>query len=122
MQSRGPPRAAAHTLLYSTQCPNCARFLDALRRTPVAKDVAVVDVATLSDAQLTRVAAVPALVLARGETLYGTKAFEWLKAFEADVDVAGFDGENGALAFSDIDTQGYATYATVYSPFEPVRD
>jgi len=111
-----------HTLLYSTQCPNCTRFMDALSRTPVASQVSYVDVATLTPQQLARVSAVPALVLPNGGTLYGTKAFEWLKQYEGEVELDGFSGENGALAFSDISTSGYACYAQNYSAFEPVKD
>jgi len=123
MQSRGAARSPQHTLLYSPQCPNCSRFIDALSRTPAAREVALVDVSTLGASQLARVSAVPALVLATGGTLYGTKAFEWLKQYEGDMDLDGFDGENGALAFSDVSsTQGYASYSTVYSAFEPVSE
>lgn len=114
---------ARHALLYSTQCPNCSRFIDALGRTPAASQVTLVDVATLNPTQLARVNAVPALVMPNGSTLYGTKAFEWLKQYEADVELDGFAGENGALAFSDVtSSQGYAHYAQGYSAFEPVRD
>lgn len=112
---------AHHTLLYSPQCPNCSRFLDALRRTSVAAQVAAVDVGTLAPAQLARVSAVPALVLTDGSTLYGTRAFEWLKQFEGDVELDGFEGENGALAFSDVSSaQAYAHYAEGYAAFSPV--
>lgn len=107
-----------HTLVFSTQCPNCSRFIEALGRTSVASSVALVDVSTLNPAQLARVAAVPALVLGNGSTLYGTRAFEWLKQYEGDMELDGFDGENGALAFSDVSSVGYATYAQSYSAFD----
>ena len=113
--------ARGHTLVYSQQCPNCSRFIDALGRTSAASGVSLVEVSTLNPTQLARVAAVPALVTPQGGTLYGTKAFEWLKQFEADMQIDGFDGENGALAFSDVSSaQSYATYAQSYSAFEPV--
>lgn len=116
-------RGQQHTLLYSTQCPNCLRFIDALKRTSAAASVSLADVASLSPSQLASVQAVPALVLADGQTLYGTKAFEWLKQFEADVELEGFAGGGGALPFSDVEAlQGYATYAESFSAFEPVRD
>lgn len=107
------------TLVYSPQCTNCARFIDALRRTPAASSVAMVDVAQLTPQQLSSVTAVPALITAEGQTLYGTKAFEWLKQYEADVQLESFNG-NGTLPFSDIGSMGYATYATDFSAFEPV--
>lgn len=112
----------AHTVVYSQQCPNCARFIDALQRTSAAGQVSMVDVARLTPDQLARVSAVPALVLPNGQTLYGTKAFEWLKQFEGDVELEGFAG-NGTLPFSDVGSaQGYATYAEAFSAFERVDD
>lgn len=113
--------AQQHTLVYSPQCPNCLRFMDALGRTTAARDVRLVDVSQLTDVQLQRVQAVPALVLAGGQTMYGTKAFEWLKQYEADVELESF-AANGTLAFSDVQSpQGYATYAEQFSSFEPVQ-
>ena len=111
-----------HTLLYSTQCPNCLRFIDALKRTSAATSVRMMDVSQLNASQLASVQAVPALVLAEGQTLYGTKAFEWLKQYEGDVELEGFAG-NGTLPFSDVNSmQAYATYAEGFAAFEPVKD
>ena len=107
------------TLVYSPQCPNCMRFLDALKRTPAARDVVVVDLHTLGRDELSRLAAVPALVMPDGTVVYGTKAFEWLKQFEADMELDSFVAGRGSLAFSDLGSaQGYATYAESFSPFE----
>lgn len=116
---------AAHTLLYSTQCPNCTRFIDALARTSAAGSVRLVDVATLSPAQVARVSAVPALITPTGGTMYGTQAFEWLKQYEADIPLESFAlGANGlgtGLAFSDVEaTQSYAMHSETFSQFEPV--
>lgn len=110
-----------HTLIYSEQCPNCVRFMDALKRTSMAAHVALVDVSRLTREQAASVTAVPALVTPEGQSLYGTKAFEWLKQFEGDVELEVFGG-NGSLAFSDLGGIGYAAYAEGYSPFEPPTD
>lgn len=111
-----------HSLVYSEQCPNCIRFIDAMKRTTAASQVTLVDVNRLTPDQLQRVQAVPALVLESGQTMYGTKAFEWLKQYEADVELEGFCG-NGTLPFSDVaNATGYATYAEGFSAFEPVTD
>lgn len=111
-----------HTLVYSEQCPNCIRFMDALRQTTASAEVSLVDVGTLSNEQLARVQAVPALVLSGGQTLYGTKAFEWLRQYEGDVELQGFSS-HGTLAFSDVNSaHGYATYAESFSAFEPVAE
>jgi hypothetical protein len=109
------------TLVYSQQCTNCARFIDALKRTSAASAVTLVDVAQLTPQQLAGVQAVPALVTSQGQTLYGTKAFEWLKQYEADVELEGFAAAGGSLAFSDVGSMGYATFATEFSAFEPVK-
>ncbi len=123
MQRRSSQPQPRHALLFSAQCPNCSRFIDALGRTSAATDVSLVDVATLAPDQLARVTAVPALVLSDGTTMYGTKAFEWLKQYEGDTVLDGFSGENGALAFSDVSsTQAYASYSQAYSAFEPVAE
>lgn len=111
-----------HTLVYAEQCPNCIRFIDALSRTSASSQVALVDVSRLSPQQREHVSAVPALIVDGGTTLYGTKAFEWLKQFEADVELESFGG-NGSLPFSDVNSvQGYATYAQAFSAFEPVPE
>lgn len=111
-----------HTLLYSDSCPNCLRFIDALRQTTAAAQMSLVDVSTLANEQLARVQAVPALVLDNGQTLYGTKAFEWLRQFEGDVELEGFSSHN-TLAFSDVgSSQSYAIYSEDFSPFEPVAE
>lgn len=114
----------AHTLVYSPQCPNCMRFLDALGRTPAASNVAVIDVHDMPADQAAHLAAVPALFTGDGNgTLYGTKAFEWLKQFEGDVELDGFVAGQGSLGFSDFTSmQGYVTYAQGYSAFEPMPE
>ena len=108
-----------NTLVHSPQCPNCLRFIDALRRTSVAAQTSLVDVASLSPEQLASITAVPALLTADGQTLYGTKAFEWLAQFQGDVELEGFAGGAGGLAFSDVDSMGYASYTQGFSAFEP---
>lgn len=110
-----------HVLVFSEQCPNCVRFIDALQRTSAAGSVTLMDVARLSQEQLAAVQAVPAMVLDSGQTLYGTKAFEWLKQYDGEVELEGFaGGRSSALSFSDVaSASGYATRAQDYSAFEP---
>jgi hypothetical protein len=109
-----------HTLVYSAQCPNCLRFIEALRMTSAASSTVMIEVSQLDPARLSRVAAVPALIQPDGTPLYGTAAFEWLKLFQGELTPDGFAGEGGALAFSTLDSAGYAMYTTDYTPFEPV--
>lgn len=111
-----------HTLVYSPQCPNCVRFLDALSRTSVSGEVSVVDVHQLSADAVARLVAVPALLVNGTTPLYGTKAFEWLKDYEGDAELDPFPTGHSGLAFSDLGSvQGYASYADAFSAFEPVE-
>lgn len=114
------------TLVYSEQCPNCVRFIDALQRTSMAGRVTMLEVSRLGREQLAAVAAVPALVTAEGQTLYGTKAFEWLKQYEADVELEGYgggvSGSAPGLAFSEVGGMGYATFVDAFGAFEPVAE
>lgn len=107
------------TLVYSQQCPNCIRFIDALQRTSVADRVVMVDVAQLTQEQLATITAVPTLVTPEGQTVHGTRAFEWLKQYEGDVELEAFCGGGGGLAFSDVNGIGYATYADSFGEFQP---
>lgn len=113
-------QAAVHRLYYAPQCPNCVRFIGALDRTAVARQVARIDVNTLPAEQQRQVSAVPMLVLSSGQTLLGTRAFEWLRSYEGETELESFAPGRG-LAFSDInDDQCAMTYTTPYSAFEPV--
>lgn len=109
----------SHTLVYAPQCPNCTRFMGALDRTPAKSMIRKVDVNTLGPDQRKHVTAVPMLVLSTGTTLVGTRAFEWLKDYEAQVEVDSFSPGRG-LAFSDIaDNAATMRFWTPYSAFEP---
>lgn len=106
-------------MVYKNGCPNCARFVDGLRRTEAQNTVALVDVDTLRPDQRASLVAVPALITG-GSVLYGTAAFEWLRKFDSQVELETFEGggHGGSLAFSSWDdTQGYAMYDRGYSAF-----
>lgn len=111
---------AQHRLVYAPQCPNCMRFLGALDRTPMRDAVARVDWNTLTADQRRQVPAVPMLILNTGGVLTGTKAFEWLRQYEGDVELESFCGGRG-LAFSEVEDEGCTmAWSTPYSAFEPV--
>ena len=60
------------------------------------------------------------LMLSTGGTLVGTRAFEWLKEFEGQMEVDSFTPGRG-LPFSDIaDDAATMHFSTPYSAFEPV--
>lgn len=111
---------ATAQLVYSAQCPNCMRFLGALNRTPARASVTKIEVGALTPEQRRQVTAVPTLITASGSVLVGTKAFEWLKQFEGQMEVDSFSLGRG-LPFSEImDDEAAMSFATPYSAFEPV--
>lgn len=103
--------------VVSAECTNCARFVDALRRTKSAGPVNLVDVATLDQHQRAGLTAVPTLIV-DGRRLVGTEAFKWLDQFAEDADLDAFDGF-GALPYSDISADiGFATFSKPYSSID----
>lgn len=107
-------------LLYAPQCPNCARFMDALSQTSIKDAVRRVDVNTLTPAQRKHITSVPTVIDSSGTIRTGTQAFMWLKQFEGNRDLDSFCGGKG-LAYSDInDDMAPATFSLPYGPFEPV--
>lgn len=109
---------ASATLIYSPQCPNCQRFIESLDRVPSGADVRRVDVNALDPAAYSRVTAVPTLVLPTGRALVGSDAFGWLKQFDSQVELGGWSGGGGRLAFSAIDgTSPLVDFAPRYGDF-----
>lgn len=111
---------ATYTLVYAPQCPNCMRFIGALDRTSMKDRVARVDVNALPPHHRRAITAVPTLITSSGASLVGTKAFEWLKEYEQDMELESYCSARG-LPFSDMASdQGLASFTLPYSAFEPV--
>lgn len=91
----------APRLVYSEQCPNCTRFIQALDATPAAASVQRYEVGTLTPQQLRSVQAVPTLVLDSGEVLVGTAAFQWLRNF-APAEMGGW-ASGTSLGYEDLE-------------------
>ena len=86
----------------------------------IGSSVARIDVNSLPPDQVARISAVPTLILASGQMLVGTKAFEWLKQFDGNTEVESFCLGKG-LPFSDLQDDHFAMeFTTPYSAFEPV--
>lgn len=107
-------------LIYASQCPNCMRFIGALDRTPAKSTVSKVDINSLSLEQRKHVTAVPMLILGSGGVLVGTKAFEWLKQYDGEMEVESYCGGRG-LPYSNVQDDTWTmNFSTPYSAFEPV--
>lgn len=110
----------SHQLVYSSQCPNCMRFIGALDRTPAKASVVKTDVNSLPLDQRRHVSAVPMLILSSGGVLVGTKAFEWLKQYDGQMEVESYAGGRG-LPYSNVEDDSWSmNFSTNYSAFEPV--
>lgn len=89
--------------------------MDGLRRSVARSGVQVVNV---DETPIRGVQYVPTVVLNGGQTLVGTKAFEWLKEHESDGDLEPYSlAMARGLAFSTINSSGHAQFAESFSPF-----
>ena len=105
----------AATVYVSSRCTNCQRFVGALRRTDIAQSTQIVDVDVTGPVR--GLDYVPTVRTANGAVMSGTKAFEWLKDYEASADldcVGGF----GGLAFSMVaDSTATLLRGEAFAPF-----
>jgi protein-disulfide isomerase len=78
------------TMVYvSPQCPNCERLLEQLqwlKKTDLKLNIRVVDI---NNAQVSGLTAVPTVVEGR-DVYIGTRAFEWIQQFDAEVPLAAY--------------------------------
>lgn len=82
------------------------------------------DVDTLSPSQRGTLSVVPTLQTSTGQTLLGSKAFDYLKAYQEDTQLDCYNGAGGAfsnLVFSDYTTDdGKPEVTGFYGAFEPL--
>jgi hypothetical protein len=106
------------TVYVSSRCTNCQRFVGALRRTDVGASARILDVDVSGPVR--GLEYVPTVREPSGRLFAGTQAFEWLKQFEASVELDSAFGGGGGLPFSMVDdATGLASYAEAYSAFTP---
>lgn len=100
-------------IFVSDRCSNCNRFLSTVRRIPSLQSARVVDVGQNHVPDITHV---PTLVDTRGTRHVGSKAFEWLKRFEGEIEIEPMQLGSKSLSFGDINKSGEYGYAeTFYS-------
>jgi hypothetical protein len=108
------------TVYTSGQCPNCTRLVQSMSLVPSLRNrTRIVDISTLDHATLSRIQFVPTVVLSSGQSMVGTKAFEWMKEFDGEVELA--PPPSGGLAFSDLDFAD-TQYTEGFSSFEPLPE
>ena len=108
------------TVYISDQCPNCNRLVKTMSLVPSLRNrVRVVDISAVDHSTLSRIQFVPTVVLSTGQSMVGTKAFEWMKEFDGEVDL--LPPPSGGLAFSDLDFAD-TQYTEGFSSFEPLPE
>jgi glutaredoxin-related protein len=90
-------------VVISTECTNCARLLDTLKRIP-DHGLVIVDYSTLTPMQRVGLTAVPTLIKNDGKRVVGTDVFEYINAtYYQRMEISGFDGlDSEDLMFSSI--------------------
>jgi hypothetical protein len=114
--------AHQHIAYISSHCPNCARFVDAVRTSPKAtKEVRLVDVDAVSAAVRSSLSVVPTVHTAGGKMLAGSQAFEFLKLYESDSELGVYEIGAGSLVFSDFASgDGKPQSVGFFEAFEPL--
>lgn len=104
------------TVVYvSMQCPNCLRLLKTLDKLKLK-----VKVVNIDRTQVNGLTAVPT-VSENGQTYVGTKAFEWIQAYEANLPLEAYatvvgEGVGGGLTYTDLETDETVA-STLFTPF-----
>lgn len=103
-------------LFYSPGCPNCMRLLDIVRTIPSMRRLQLLDIDTLHPQQKVGLQFVPTLVDDQGQAHVGSKAFEYMKKFEMEVELEAPPMGMGGLAYAPIDG-GETEYFTGHGEF-----
>jgi hypothetical protein len=93
----------------SDRCSNCNRLINYLKRIPSLSDTRVIDI----DRYPTQgIEFVPTLIDNGGKSHVGSKAFEFLKEFEAEIELESVQLGSGQLAFGTINDGGELQYSS----------
>lgn len=103
------------TVVYvSMQCPNCLRLLKTLDKLKMR-----VKVVNIDRVQVNGLTAVPTII-ENGQSYVGTKAFEWIQGYEANLPLEAYAtvlGEGaGGLTYTDLETDE-TVESTLFTPF-----
>jgi hypothetical protein len=111
-----------HVAFISSHCPNCTRFVDAIRLSERAqKEVNIVDIDTLSASARSQLRVVPTVTTVDGKTVTGSEAFTFLKEYESDSQLGAYEIGSSALVFSDYTrNDGIAETVGFFDSFEPL--
>jgi glutaredoxin-related protein len=104
-------------VVVSSECTNCARLLETLKRIK-NHGLIVVDYSSLTPMQRVGLTAVPTLIQNDGKRIVGTAVFEYINAkYYQVMTIDGFDGlDSDELSFSSVgDPVGQADQGSSYA-------
>jgi len=104
-------------VVVSSECTNCARLLETLKRIK-NHGLLVVDYSSLTPMQRVGLTAVPTLIQNDGKRIVGTAVFEYINAkYYQVMTIDGFDGlDSDELLFSSVgDPVGQADQGSSYA-------
>jgi hypothetical protein len=104
-------------VIISSECTNCARLLEILKRIP-KHGLVIVEYSTLTPMQRVGLNTVPTLIQNDGKRIIGTAVFEYMHAkYYQVMNIDGFDGlDSNELLFSNVgDPVGQADQDTSYA-------
>lgn len=102
---------STHVLYMSERCSNCNRMVNTLKRIPSLQSTRVVDI---DRTPTPGIEYVPTLVDSRGTTYIGSKAFEYLKQYDGEIELEGMQLGSGGLAFGSIQDGGELNYSAAF--------
>lgn len=104
---------------YSQNCANSQRLLSILGRIPsLQRRVQMKDVHSLSPSERAGLQYVPTIVDDQGRQHVGSKAFEFMKQFDEEMELESAPPSFGRLAFSDLEGFGESQYTTAFGDFD----
>ena len=93
----------------SQRCPNCHRFMEAVRQVPsLQQTLRVIDIDQTPNPGITHI---PTVVDSSGAVMTGAKAFEWLKQFQSEVEYQPMQLSMGTLSYGSINDGGAIDFA-----------
>lgn len=102
------------TIYISTRCSNCNRLMGTVKRIPSLSDTRIVDIDRYS---VQGIEYVPTLVDDYGTTHIGSKAFEYLKKYQGEIQIDAMEIGTGRLAFGSLDDDGELNFTSMASDF-----
>lgn len=103
---------------YSPTCPNCTRLLHIVNKVPsLKKRVDIRSVDTMSPAERSGLQYVPTIVDDAGRQHVGTRAFEFLKEYEMEIELDPAPVGMGRLEFASLEGFGENEYMESFGEF-----